>query len=237
MATHNQYSPGKMHRNPMAKNKQYGLSLLELLVVVSILAAIAGIGTAYYDSIGEDKKDDLTRIEINQLAAAVKQFHTDTGTWPGFADVDLDGDTDEHSQPFSWSILTDTNLASWDAVSNRGWRGPYINRMPVDSVNVPNGSEIDLNGLDNDASKAPVDISVNNTLTDAWGNAYALLAIKNRNIIISAGKNGVFESLSDAVGDDCSGTPPDPSHLDACESELYVKYCSDIQGDDIAVCP
>jgi prepilin-type N-terminal cleavage/methylation domain-containing protein len=222
-----------------------GFSLIELLVVLALLVAIAGIGTAYYGTVEEDKKDDLTRIELNQLAMAAKQFHADTGFWPG--NTDLDNDTNEdHTNAFDWSILTDTTIygGSWDAVSNRGWRGPYTSQVLTDTVTISNVSEIDVNGLDNDASASPSDTTTDNVELDPYGRAYVLLFTNNRSMIISPGKDGVFTLLGmnyTALGSaisvgECDTTP----NLANCEETLYLAYCSGntlTNDDDLVMCP
>jgi prepilin-type N-terminal cleavage/methylation domain-containing protein len=67
---------------------QRGFTLLELLLVVSILAAVAGIGTTVYfggdgDGVEMDARRDLAFVEMARIAQAMRQFRDDTGYWPG----------------------------------------------------------------------------------------------------------------------------------------------------------
>jgi prepilin-type N-terminal cleavage/methylation domain-containing protein len=64
-----------------------GFTFLEMLLVVSILAAVAAIGvTAYHGesgSVEENARRELVRVEMARIATAMRQFHADTGYWPG----------------------------------------------------------------------------------------------------------------------------------------------------------
>ena len=66
-----------------------GFSLLELLVVVSILAAISLIATGAYRGILADSEERLVRIEMQEIAKALRQFKEDTGYYPKQGPFDL----------------------------------------------------------------------------------------------------------------------------------------------------
>ena len=64
--------------------QQQGFTLLELLVVVSILAAVSGIGFfALSGDTLKQKNIDLAKVEMQNIATAVKKFKQDTGYFPG----------------------------------------------------------------------------------------------------------------------------------------------------------
>ncbi|AFL72262.1 type II secretion system protein [Thiocystis violascens] len=61
---------------------QRGMTLLELLVTVAILAAVAGIGALNLTGVIEDNKEQLARVEMQEIAKAIRQFKQDTGYYP-----------------------------------------------------------------------------------------------------------------------------------------------------------
>lgn len=59
-----------------------GYSLLEMLVVVSILAAVAFVTTGAYTNVIETSGERLVLTEMQEIAAAIRQFKQDTGYFP-----------------------------------------------------------------------------------------------------------------------------------------------------------
>lgn len=213
----------KKNRRPITA--QQGFSLLELLVVISILVALAGIGISLYDGIDQTERENLTEVEIAELAQAIRQFNADTGFWPGLIDLDGDGDFDEHSIAFDWSILTDVQYYNWDTIAQRGWRGPYLSE-PLNTSTITNGLAIALSGLN---SGATGDFGPSNTtLLDPFSNAYLLLTLNNRSVIVSAGINGSYDEFG-GLG---------LSAVAADEADFYNNLCSgNFTTDDIVACP
>lgn len=60
-----------------------GFTLVELLVVCGILAALAYTAWGGYTGIQEGAEDDIARAEIQRLADGLKRFKADTGYYPG----------------------------------------------------------------------------------------------------------------------------------------------------------
>lgn len=82
------------------KRKVDGFTLLELLVVVAILAAVAMIATSSFvgggRSVETDAKIKIAKAEMAAIAKAVKQFKADTGYYPKegvFAHEKMGGNT------------------------------------------------------------------------------------------------------------------------------------------------
>lgn len=61
---------------------QRGLTILEMLVVVTILAATAAIGFTNFTGVIEDSKAKIARAEMQEIARAIAQFRQDTGYYP-----------------------------------------------------------------------------------------------------------------------------------------------------------
>lgn len=60
-----------------------GFTLVELLVVCGILAALAYTAWGGYVGIQEGAEDDIARAEMQRLADGLKRFKADTGYYPG----------------------------------------------------------------------------------------------------------------------------------------------------------
>ena len=188
---------------------------MELLIVVSLLVTLAGIGVANYDSVDEDEREKLTLTALRELANAVTLLHADTGHWAGADSNPV------HTSPYDWAVLTETDGDLWDVVSQRGWRGPYLIRQNlVQNVTVAGGANIGIDGGDS-GSSADVDLPAT-ALLDPHGGPFVLLSLNHRNVIVSRGKNGVFDELPR------SGTA----------AAIYASLCaSTIASDDMVICP
>lgn len=60
-----------------------GFSLVELLVVVAVVVALAGIAWGRYGDIEQVELDRLAAVQLDELARALRAFRADTGFWPG----------------------------------------------------------------------------------------------------------------------------------------------------------
>lgn len=60
-----------------------GFTLVELLVVCGILAALAYTAWGGYVGIQQSAEDDIARAELQRLADGLKRFKADTGYYPG----------------------------------------------------------------------------------------------------------------------------------------------------------
>ncbi len=102
--------------------KQQGFTLLELLVVVSILAAMAGIATSAVDLYNERAREELVHVEMNNIADAIYKFQTDTGYFPKTGVYS----NNNISNDLSSLYLAPTEGVVWDSAIGIGWNGPYM---------------------------------------------------------------------------------------------------------------
>ncbi|MBX3467082.1 MAG: hypothetical protein KF878_09310 [Planctomycetes bacterium] len=133
-----------------------GFTLIEIVMVVAMLAALAGMVAASMQGLQDQATLDLARQELNEVRRAVLQFKADTGFLPKRGIFDLDGRNlgrskvpayVDASDAASWfdrpenlwqlferplpSITSQPDfqpLSTWDPVRCRGWRGPYLSR-------------------------------------------------------------------------------------------------------------
>lgn len=66
---------------PLARSLS-GFSLIELLVVVSILVSLVGLTVGFYYSAGEAAEEQVARAQMAELAKALRAFRADTGYFP-----------------------------------------------------------------------------------------------------------------------------------------------------------
>lgn len=131
-----------------------GFTLLELLVVIALLAAIAGATVLAYEDVEEQGRVDVTRTMLVELRKALLQFRRDSGTndFPGqgiYACSDAvdpslanpallfppeagASDADQiawcQSPANFWMLFVDPLGTGWNPDSKRGWNGPYLQR-------------------------------------------------------------------------------------------------------------
>lgn len=60
-----------------------GFTLVELLIVCSILAALSAVAWGSYLGVGDKAQDELARTQLQTLAQALQRFRADTGYYPG----------------------------------------------------------------------------------------------------------------------------------------------------------
>ncbi|MEM7173182.1 MAG: hypothetical protein AAF530_23665 [Pseudomonadota bacterium] len=138
-------------RYPRVRSRIIGLTLLELLVVVAILAATATIGVLALDNTGQVTQERLVTHEMRELAKAIQNFRQDTGFYPktgpfAAAQVALPGDIGLLNSPANMVQLfrepvdgDDNPIMPWNPDSGRGWRGPYSSDFGEGNVIVGEG--------------------------------------------------------------------------------------------------
>jgi general secretion pathway protein G len=94
-----------------------GFSLIELIVAISILAIIMGLVVPAVFKQAAKAKKQATKIAIENVINAIKEFHNDTGVYP--------------------STLNDLKVKPTDERIARRWENAYIDKEPNDAWNNP----------------------------------------------------------------------------------------------------
>ncbi len=76
-----------------SRKKCRGFSLLELLVTLSVLVAIAGVGASMYFPALDQASVKVAQAEMTEIIKAIKQFKKDTGYYPNQGIFDLQTST------------------------------------------------------------------------------------------------------------------------------------------------
>ena len=147
---------------PKTLSNRKGFTLLELIIVVGILSAVAGGAVLLIGPAEEQARSQLSLVEMSRLRDALIQFHKDTGYLPkqgpfaltsegGSVPIPGEGATWFY-HPANFEQLYDNPLAgtghaleTWNPDTERGWRGPYISSFGEGYVDIgddllPDGS-------------------------------------------------------------------------------------------------
>lgn len=127
--------------NPSEKF-QNGFTMIEMMIVVGILAAVAG---AIIYSQGETRDTAYLGIATTEMASiksALGRYRNDIGRYPvTTSPADFSGLFQQGTDP------------DWNIAVARGWRGPYLSRSGEGYVDIGDG--LSLNGLGSPANTGP----------------------------------------------------------------------------------
>ena len=100
-----------------------GFTLLELLIVVTILAVLAGAMVPLFKSSKQDAQDAKTAADLDAIKSAAVMYHYDLASWPL---VGNSGNT---------TCLVNNTSAACSGLAN--WNGPYLANWEMDPWNNP----------------------------------------------------------------------------------------------------
>jgi prepilin-type N-terminal cleavage/methylation domain-containing protein len=199
---------------------RHGLTLMELLVVLVILAAIAGIVVAVVPNSSDDARVQVTRTNMTQLQAVIlggfkadmtEDIRRSQPTYqvlprPGYFalnnSIPPNGPRPNKPQlrylfrnpgPFGITMtqgLAETNSPSFDPATGHGWRGPYI--LP----GIGKYPEPDAVNFTTDYGEKD-----DPTVLDGWGHPIVIIenALTGTAELRSAGKDGILGNADDIV--------------------------------------
>ena len=90
-----------------------GFTLLELLIVITILAVLAGAMIPLFKTSKQDAQDAKTKADLDAIKSAAVMYKYDTAKWPSIGNTG------------TATCLTSTS-ASGCPTAGTGWNGPYI---------------------------------------------------------------------------------------------------------------
>ena len=192
---------------------RYGFTLIELILVVMVLAILAGVVVPLFSGLGNlstplgPKSDRLivTETSMRAILDAIVGTESRPGAW-------TDLGRKPHLFPTDLSLLLSQvhpTAADFDPVTKIGWRGPYLRGATGSATSTTN-------------------------LVDGWGNALTIFIpdINQDSVIdqselqyarlVSAGADGILDTAESNLGDYIPGGS-DPS------TGLTLEEC----GDDV----
>ncbi len=137
-----------------------GFTLLELLVVVGILAVIAGVSIASFGETDEQAQIKAAKYEMEQIRRAIMRYRQDVGV------------LNQPASPADMEFLYQQGAVdSWNIDYQTGWRGPYLTSG--------DGGLVDMgDGLNSNGTGSPVAGSAN-TLIRATPDPFVLPSVAN----------------------------------------------------------
>ncbi len=188
---------------------QFGFTLIELVVVVLIIAVIAGVTiTAFNNAFVDEKEETAALFEMTQIRDAILKFKRDNPSHAltatnlcSPADVSFlltNGyDIDDVCDDIPEGVIT-----GWNENYRLGWQGPYISKLgnPTDT----SIADIEHDGTvvsETALSNVPV-------VNDPYNNPYYFFELDDNDAarIVSFGSDGIYDSAGTgcvtAGGDD-----------------------------------
>ena len=129
MHKRNLHSAQQSHRPRSSSSRRDGFTLLELLLVLSILVVVGGIVMVNLGTAGNDAKVDATTMQLNNIKQAISVFQIRMNALPQSLDELMNGPS--------------------DASKKAKWTGPILPEIPNDAwdnaiVYSPNGNTYEL---------------------------------------------------------------------------------------------
>ena len=119
--------------SPYPPRFERGFTLLEMLVVMTVLAALGGAVLVATGNLREGALRQAAQMEMQKIKQALLQYRLDRGAFHAPASpADFDALYTQGAQPV------------WDAATARGWRGPYLTALGEGLVDI--GDNLQSNG-------------------------------------------------------------------------------------------
>lgn len=142
---------------------QAGFTLIELVIVIAILASLAGSAVLMVGAADESSHVEMGRIEIGEIRDALIQFKRDMGYMPTHGPLALVDDggavpmpaegEEWFYNPANFAQLFENPFAgsshsfeNWNPETKRGWRGPYLSGSSERFVTVGDSLQSDGGG-------------------------------------------------------------------------------------------
>ncbi len=77
----------KIHRRTLSPRKWDAFTLLEMLIVLTIIGILMAIGMATYSRIQDTASKQALKVEMNNLKLAIYAYHQNNNTYPTSADA------------------------------------------------------------------------------------------------------------------------------------------------------
>lgn len=130
------------------KNDKPGFTLLEIIVVVSIIGLLAALGTLAISKSMRNSRINVAKSELEMIATATLQMVWDTGKWPNgyWRTEGTKGVINE-----VWDLTGSSLFSITDSETYPDWKGPYYEGSLIDPWGKPYffDSDYEIDGVKN----------------------------------------------------------------------------------------
>ena len=119
----------------MRKEGIRGFTLIEMVIVVAIVALLAGILVPIAFNQIDDAEEARAMADVRQISSAILLFRSDAGQWPGATVNTLysDGNSAQRENRFGIGSSEHMSRSLRDnTASTPGWQGPYMSQFAPD---------------------------------------------------------------------------------------------------------
>lgn len=188
-----------MHRSLSPRARRPGFTLVELLIVISIIAILASLVITGLSSATQQKNKTEAKSTISSIVTALETFVMDEAKNPAFGKKP---DPERNDFPELWTALM-------QPPPEGGRNYPYLENITKDNIVV----QVDEGRYERATREEVEDPSIDKYLLDPWGNPYVYRCNKGlepepwminpRGVdIYSFGPNGVDDTIVGTTGEE-----------------------------------